>query len=44
MQMLQPAIQRQAAMLIADMIEEYAQTVEPIQEGQDPLVAIRQQE
>jgi len=44
MQMLQPAIQRQAAMLIADMIEKYAQTVEPIQEGQDPLVAIRQQE
>tara|TARA_R100001510_G_scaffold17180_3_gene14506 strand:- start:3197 stop:5656 length:2460 start_codon:yes stop_codon:yes gene_type:complete len=44
MQMLQPAIQRQAAMLIADMIEEYAQTVEPIQDAQDPLVGIRQQE
>ena len=43
MQMLQPAIERQAAMLIADMTEEYAQTVEP-QEEQDPLVAIRQQE
>ena len=29
MQMLQPAIERQAAMLIADMTEQYAQTVEP---------------
>ena len=42
MQMLQPA-RRQAAMLIADLTEEYAQTLEP-QEEQDPLVAIRQQE
>ena len=41
--MLQPAIERQAAMLIADLTEEYAQTLEP-QEEQDPLVAIRQQE
>ena len=44
MQMLQPAIQRQAAMLAADMIEQYAQTVEPMEQGEDPLVAIRQQE
>ena len=43
MQMLQPAIERQAAMLIADMTEQYAQTVEP-QDDTDPLVAIRQQE
>lgn len=43
-QMLQPAIQRQAAMIAADMIEQYAQTVEPVQQQQDPLVAIRQQE
>tara|TARA_R100000808_G_scaffold9248_1_gene25465 strand:- start:6931 stop:9366 length:2436 start_codon:yes stop_codon:yes gene_type:complete len=44
MQMLQPAIENQAAILIADLTEEYAQTVEPQGEGQDPLVAIRQQE
>jgi hypothetical protein len=44
MQMLQPAIERQAAMLIADMTEQYAQTLEPQEEQQDPLVAIRQQE
>ena len=43
MQMLQPAIERQAAMLIADLTEQYAQTLEP-QDEQDPLVAIRQQE
>ena len=42
--MLQPAIERQAAMLIADMTEQYAQTLEPQEEQQDPLVAIRQQE
>jgi hypothetical protein len=44
MQMLQPAIERQAAMLIADMTEQYAQTLEPQEEPQDPLVSIRQQE
>ena len=33
-----------AAMLIADMTEQYAQTLEPQEEQQDPLVAIRQQE
>jgi len=43
LQILLPAIERQAAMLIADMTEQYAQTLEP-QEEQDPLVAIRQQE
>ena len=42
--MLLPAIERQAAMLIADMTEQYAQTLEPQEEQQDPLVAIRQQE
>ena len=42
--MLQPAIQRQAAMIAAEMIEQYAQTVEPMTEGSDPLVGIRQQE
>ena len=30
--------------VIADMTEQYAQTVEPQDEGTDPLVAIRQQE
>ena len=44
MQMLQPAIERQAAMLIAELTEEFTQTVEPVDEGTDPLVAIRQQE
>jgi len=44
MQMLQPAIERQAAMIIADLTEEFTQTVEPVSEGTDPLVAIRQQE
>jgi hypothetical protein len=43
-QMLQPAIARQAAMLIAELTEQYAQTVEPISEGTDPLVEIRNQE
>ena len=44
MQMLQPAIERQAAMLIADLTEEFTQSVEPMPQGEDPLVAIRQQE
>ena len=44
MQMLQPTIQRKAAMIAAEMIEQYAQTVEPMEQGEDPLVAIRQQE
>ena len=44
MQMLKVAIDRQAAVIIAEMTEQYAQTVEPVGEGQDPLVAIRQQE
>jgi len=44
MQMLKPAIDRQAAMLIAELTEQYAQTVEPIPEGTDPLVDIRNQE
>ena len=43
-QMLQPAIQNQAAMIAADLIEEYAKTVEPVDQPEDPLVAIRQQE
>ena len=42
--MLKVAIDRQAAVIIAEMTEQYAQTVEPVGEGQDPLVAIRQQE
>ena len=44
MQMLKVAIDRQAAVIIAEMTEQYAQTVEPVSEGEDPLVAIRQQE
>ena len=44
MQMLQPAIERQAAILIADLTEEFTQSVEPMPQGEDPLVAIRQQE
>ena len=44
MQMLKPAIDRQAAMLIAELTEQYAQTVEPVSEGTDPLVDIRNQE
>ena len=44
MEMLKPAIDRQAAVIIADMTEEFAQTVEPLEQGEDPLVAIRQQE
>ena len=43
-QMLQPAIARQAAMIIAELTEQYAQTVEPVAEGSDPLVEIRNQE
>ena len=43
-ELLQPAIQRQAAMIIADLTEQYAQTVEQVPEGEDPLVSIRKQE
>jgi hypothetical protein len=41
MQMLEPAVQRQAAMIIADLTEQYAQAVEQVQEGEDPLVQLR---
>ena len=37
-------IERQAAILIADLTEEFTQSVEPMPQGEDPLVAIRQQE
>ncbi len=44
MQMLKPAIDRQASMIIAELTEQYVQTVEPVPEGTDPLVDIRNQE
>lgn len=44
MQMLKPAVDRQAAMIIAELTEQYAQTVEQVPEGEDPLVQIRKQE
>ena len=38
--MLQPAIERQAAMIIADLTEEFTQTVEPVGEEQILLLQL----